>query len=146
MTKADISYENFDESVSEMGSSSGATRPKWMTPNGPVQEKIVSCSGRKFYPMGKIGKAFRARAVDIEKAAQPMFFNLGKSPAMPIEWVEFVCEKVREMRRGGRMISLPGVLTWIENHDMLTTWKDKWIREHQGVSLPVVEKIYSSNR
>lgn len=102
-------------------------RPKWMIPQKPLEVRILSAVGRKYYP----DKHLRSEVLRIVKAS--MSLDSGVESEYPTEWVEYCCEWAEGKRAKRSMVQLKGLLSFINRKEAKEEFLDKYEREYESV-------------
>lgn len=100
-------------------------RPKWTIPQKPLEERILSAVGRKYYP----NKHLRSEVLKVTKAA--MSLDSGVESVFPTEWIEFCCEWAESARKKRKMVDLKGLLTFINREEAKEEFLDKYEAEFE---------------
>ena len=109
---------------------------KWQVLDTPLQHRVASIFRLSHWPTrAKSGinyKDIRTKLIVIERSMMSMLATRGKLPEMPTEWVDFCIDWCEKKREHDEMISVKGLVSFIENTQRKEQWIARWQLEHKN--------------
>ena len=103
------------EAGDEFGDLHANKRPKWMTPKGKWQKRILKAAHRKYYRDREEQKVCN----QIARQAVPQAVSID---GYHIEWIEYCCEWCEKKWFNNKPVKLWGLLNFILDHDKKIDW------------------------